>query len=159
MPLRLEIEVEGDVQILREFRDFTRGVEDLRPAWPDVRDAFWAIEKEQFNYEGSAGESGAWEPLSPRYAARKAQTHPGRGILVREGYLRSSLTGENEGAIVLMGKDYLKLGSAVEYGRYHQRGTRNMPARKPISLADRNRRRLQRVIQRYLVQLSGGRRR
>lgn len=143
-----QIEVAG-VQLHRAIKLFADGVSDLRPAWPEIIDMFHAIEKEQFQTEGGAGDSGPWVALSPRYAATKG----GGGILVRSGALMASLTG-GSGELREETKDSLRIGSGVKYGLYHQLGTRRMPQRKVIDLSERNKARLMRVLQGYLVRLS-----
>ena len=146
------IEVAGEVQLHRAIQRFTDGVDDLRPLWPEMSQMFYDIEREQFTTEGGAGESGPWAPLSPRYAAWKASHYGGKGILERSGGLLASLTG-GTGAIHETTKDSLRIGTSNRHAMFHQKGTRRMPARKVIDLSERNKRRLMKVLQGYLVRL------
>lgn len=150
--ITFELTVAGEVQLHRAIKRFADGVEDLRPVWPEMISAFQAIEREQFQTEGGAGETGEWAPLSPRYAEWKARHYGGKGILVRTGSLLASLTG-GPGSLIEQSKDSLRIGSTVKYGLYHQFGTRKMPQRKVIDLSDRNARNLMKVLQGYLVHL------
>lgn len=143
------VEVAGQVQLHRAIKRFSDGVSDLRPVWPEMISTFHAIEKEQFHTEGGAGESGQWAALSPAYAKWKGG---GKGILERSGRLMASLTG-GSGSEVEETKESLRIGSGVKYGIFHQLGTSRLPQRKVIDLSERNKRRLMKVLQGYLVGL------
>jgi phage gpG-like protein len=149
--LRFTFEVDGVEQISRGFSRFADGVRDLSPAWNDIAKDFHDVEAKQFESEGSSG-SGGWRPLSPRYAAWKARHYPSRGILVRTGTLRGSLTGKNEGYIERKAPLELTLGTAVSYAAAHQRGTRRMPRRPIIELNEGDKRRWSKFVQATLVQ-------
>ena len=119
-----------------------RVVYDWRPLWPKLIKLFHNVESSQFSEEGSAGRSGAWPQLTPRYAAWKQKHWPGRKILQRTGTLRRSLATLNApGSIEDASSSFcLVLGTFVPYAIYHQQGTKYMQARPPVSLtADANR--------------------
>lgn len=106
---------------------------DLRPAWEAVRDIFFTMERAQFYTEGTYT-GGGWAPLSPRYAAWKAQhapLMPGGGTILRlRDRLYTSLTerGHADG-IYRPERSAVELGTRVPYAVYHQAGTRKMPRR------------------------------
>lgn len=107
-------------------------------AKPRIAEAFYAIEKEQFETEG--GRVGRkFAPLTRRYQEyKRAYLFGDTGtILRRTGKLRRSLIGKGEeGGIYEETKDSLTLGSSVPYALAHQRGapSRHLPARPPIQL-------------------------
>jgi len=88
----------------------------------------------EFQSEGSR--AGGWAPLSPAYAARKAQEWPGRPILQRRRVLMRTLTVKGEpGQIRRLTTESMTLGTSHKAARFHQEGTRHMPARPPIALS------------------------
>lgn len=83
--------------------------------------------------------SGGWAPLSPRYAAWKLTHFPGAPIMIQTGELFRSLTSLNNAAETITPTS-ATFGTTVEYAKFHQYGTRKMPARTivfcPIDFAD-----------------------
>jgi phage gpG-like protein len=151
MPFRFTAEVAGEEVFNRAFNRID-SLSDLRPIWPNVIREFYLIEVEQFASEGAAGASGKWEPLSDVYAKYKAIAYPDQPILQAEEELMESLTDpEAPGAILRPEQDELTIGTSVPYATAHQRGTSRMPARPPISLAEAQKRRIQKSIQAGLV--------
>lgn len=150
MALRFTLTVEGETQLDREFTRFTELVTDLRPLWPGVITEAKQIFAEQFAGEG-VGDRGRWKPLATAYAKLKAAKYPGKPILQRTGRLIDSLTGNTADTITRAEPDALTVGTRVFYGRYHQTGTRRMPARRPIDLNEAQRTRLMKVIQRRML--------
>lgn len=148
---RIRFEVDGMAEFDRVFIRLGARFDDLTPIWPDLRDEFWKTEKEQFRSEGSAGSSGKWKPLSKAYAARKLKQYGAKPILERTGRLMKSLTGETGDTVYQPTKSELAIGTSVPYARHHQRGGGRLPQRKPISLSETQRRRMQLAIQRGMV--------
>lgn len=148
---RFRIEVAGEEVFNRAFNRIDR-LSDLRPIWPEVIREFYLIEAEQFESEGAAGASGRWAPLSDVYAKYKAVAYPDKPILQADEDLVKSLTDpEALGAILRPDEQELTIGTSVPYATAHQRGTRRMPARPPISFSEAQKRRLQKSIQAGLV--------
>jgi phage gpG-like protein len=83
--------------------------------------------------------SGGWAPLSPRYAAWKSVHFPGSPVMVQTGELFRSLTSLTNSAETITPTS-ASFGTTVEYAKFHQYGTRKMPARTiifcPIEFAD-----------------------
>lgn len=94
-------------------------VADLRSLLEAFGPVFRAHMQEQFASEGEL--AGGWAPLSPAYAAWKAEHYPGRPIGVLEGHLRSAMTGA-AGYTEDIGSDAASYGlgggPATEYGHY-----------------------------------------
>ena len=138
----------GEKQVNRTIADREERVEDATPAWDAIADRFRVIESRLFQTQG--GSSGRkWSPLSPRYARWKARVRPGAPILVFDGDLRKSLT-ERPFGIEVIEPGFMVIGSDVEYGAYHQRGE-GVPRRRPVSLAEADRRIFVNILQRFLV--------
>ena len=80
---------------------------------------------------------GLWPELDPIYAARKAVTHPGQGILRREDAYYTAATGPNRpGSIYDVGPTELIIGvsgDTVEHAAYHEEG-RGVPGRPVYEL-------------------------
>lgn len=138
----------GDEQLNRTLVRFSEHAHDARPAWRAIRRDFIALEKAQFRSQGQAG-SGGWRPLSPDYAAWKARHYPGKTILRRTDELFRSLTVGP--AVNVVERQFMIIGSDVDYGAYHQAGGPNLPQRRPIELPEFTRTRWVKILQRYLV--------
>jgi phage gpG-like protein len=115
------------------------GLEHWRRALGDLT-SFWSLfaarylQDVQDNWDQEGGMVGGWAPLSPRYAAWKARRWGQHlGILELSLRLRGSLQwlGRDIGpeGIFRPGPSSVEIGTEVEYGRYHMRGTKRMPAR------------------------------
>lgn len=151
MPFRFRVEVAGEQVFDRAFNRID-SLSDLRPLYPEVIREFHLIEREQFESEGAAGASGRFAPLSASYARSKQTSHPDKPVLRADDDLFVSLTDpEAAGAILRPEPDSLTIGTSVPYAIFHQRGTRHMPARPPISPSETQKRRLQKAIQSGLV--------
>lgn len=149
---QITITVDGVDQFNRAFSRLDANFDDLTPIWPDVRDYFWEIEKEQFDSEGEKGGSGRWKSLSARYNKQKIKRYgAGKKILEASGTLMKSLTGNNPGTYYSTTKKEIAVGTTIPYGIYHQRGEGNLPKREPISLSNDQKRKLSKVIQGSLI--------
>lgn len=147
MPTRIHFEFFGDAQIDRTLESIDLRAENATPVWEALADRFLDDERRQFESEGGFG-SGRWSPLSPRYAAWKAKHYPGRGILVRTGEGRASLTsGPQVRAIT---PTTMVIGSAVDHLRYHQRGD-GVPRRRPVELPASERAIWAKAVQRFVM--------
>lgn len=70
-----------------------------------------------------------WAPLSPKYAAWKLKHFPGRGILERTGFMKSSFEFQSSDTV-------LKVKNTARYAQFHQEG-RGVPQRVIIKMTDR----------------------
>lgn len=148
--MRFTVSFAGEEIFNRAFNRID-SLSDLRPLYPEVIAAFYQFEREQFDTEGAAGGE-RWTPLSPVYAEYKERVFPGQPILQAEGDLMVSLTDpEAAGAVLIPREDELIIGTSVPYAIHHQRGTRNMPKRPPLSFSEEQKHRMQKAIQAGLV--------
>lgn len=148
---QFKIEVAGEEQLNRVFARTDAAFKDLRPIWPDVRDEFWAIEKEQFASEGADGRSGKWQPLTERYLEQKIKRYGDQPILRASGELEESLTGPNDYSVYRPGQKSIEIGTSLERGLFHQQGAGNLPKRPPIDFSNDTQNRLMKKIQAGLV--------
>lgn len=148
-------DVDGVEVLNRAFNRVEQIISDFRPIWPTVAGEIYAINQEQFDTEGGAGASGRWAALSPAYARHKAVAFPGQPILQAEGHMVASLTDpEAPDAVYLPGRDELVIGTRDPKARAHQLGLANLPARPIFSFSEQQKRRIQKAIQRELVQFT-----
>lgn len=92
---------------------------------PLIRELF----EKRFNSEGRSG-GGSWKRLTPRYAAYKALTFPGRKTLERTGQMRRSFTeARNRYHVSRFRNGRIEVGSKLERAAWHQFGTSRMAAR------------------------------
>lgn len=142
-------EVQGVEVLNRGFNRVEGGISDFRPLWPAVAGEFYAIEREQFDSEGAAGASGKWAALSPAYKKWKEANYPGQPIMRLENPLFESLTDpEALDAIFRPGADELVMGTKLPYARRQHR------ERPLISMTEQQKRRIQKAIQRGLVEFT-----
>lgn len=149
MPLELRIEEFGDVQLSRSLLRFGDVAGDMRPAFRRIASRFAQVGEQQFDSEGQFG-SGGWDPLAASTIAAKGNDT----ILVDEGDLRESLTGDDDRPgvrRVRIEPDELEWVSLDPKGRFHQRGTSRMPKRPPFELPERERRGVIKELQTDLI--------
>lgn len=117
---------------------FQNNLSDAEPMFQAMANQVAKSNKEQFEKRG-AHYGALWAPLSPKYAALKAKTHPGKPIMVRTGLLKESLTQRPFGIEEITGSKMV-VGTGVRYASFHQRGTTTMPARPLIGPGPRGER-------------------
>lgn len=122
--------IENDQAFKDALNRASEKVSDLRVAFKLIQDDWIKSNKAQFTLQGS----GQYPPLSKKYAARKAVTHPGAPILVRSGRLRDSVArrAATADSIREIGKLSMVLGTRTPYGIFHQSDAprRKIPQRK-----------------------------
>ena len=111
-----------DIGVSAALDQLLRAAGDFTPAMASLGEHLLRSHHERWDRE-IAPDGTPWAPLSPGYAARKAQAHPAAGILEASGMLRRL----NYQA----GRDSLTLGTNRIYGATHQYGDdeRGIPAR------------------------------
>lgn len=77
-----------------------------------------------------------WPPLSPAYAAWKRRHFPNKSLLVLTGKMKNSLTVNKSRNVIFnrAGGRQLILGTRIKYAKFHQYGTKKMPARPFIKI-------------------------
>lgn len=143
--------IDGVEEFNRGFNRIEQEIDDLRSVWPEVAKEFYQIEVEQFESEGSVGQSGKWAALSPAYAKYKAVKFPNQPILRATNSLFDAMTSlDAPGSIFRPEQSQLTIGANLDYSIYHQRGS-GLPQRKVISMNEAQKRRIQKAIQIGLV--------
>lgn len=148
--MKLSLDIYGEEQIDRDLLRFSSYVGDPRPALLKIADDMRDQIAEQFESEGRRG-SGGWEALKPATLAEKAARGLPPEILQATRKLMYSLTRKGGDHIEEVTDDSLLVGSRIPYGRFHQRGTSRMPARRPVDFTDLDRRSFVRILQRYIT--------
>lgn len=151
--MRLELDITGDKQILRDLLRWGENARDMRPAFRDLADDFLDIERKQFESQGGYG-SGGWKPLKPDYLARKVAAGFDSRILHRTLRLRRSLTMSTGDSVRVITADEMRVGTRVPYAVHHQHGAprANLPRRRPVELPNADRERWVKILQRHLVE-------
>lgn len=121
-------------RIAVRFERMAARARDVSPAWRVWGDDVNAAFREQFLSEGVRLLKRAWQPLSPKYAAWKARRFPGKTILRRTDDMMRGFA-DRPMDIERIDRNSSEFGSGRKPAKWHQRGTRHMPAR-PIARAD-----------------------
>jgi phage gpG-like protein len=149
--VRLDLDVFGDEQISRELLRFSARAGNAQPAFHKIAEDMREQIGQQFATEGERG-SGGWEPLKEATIAAKASAGLDPHILQATHSLMESLTGTGGDHIEEVTDDSLLFGSSNAYGKFHQKGTSRMPARKPVDFTELDRRGFIRTLQAYIVE-------
>lgn len=150
-PIRVHIEVFGDTQIDRTLLRFGSRAMNAIPLWNSLYQDFLNIEQVQFLTEGSHG-SGGWPQLAESTLLEKERRHQPTWILRATEVLFKSLTQRGAlGNIRDIGPGWMRFGSDIPYGIYHQTGTVNMPMRKPLEFTELERVAVVKKVQRFII--------
>lgn len=126
--MELVIELPNFSALNAYIHDRIGRLRDTRPPLERIRDDFYDMEKAWFESEGGS----QWQALSPRYAAWKNRTYPGKTILRRTDRMYNVATGQ-PGDYDLRGSElHIRMGGAP-YWRAHDEGTGRLPVRKILS--------------------------
>lgn len=137
------IDIHFDAVLRTEIfiRNIDSRLQDARRFWTDYVAPFTYDEIDDI-FESER--HGSWAPLDPIYAARKAVTHPGKGILEREGTYRDAATHPNHaGSLAEVSPMELVLGVSgayfestfdANYPAFHEEGAENLSARPVYEL-------------------------
>jgi phage gpG-like protein len=150
--MEIHFEGAGAEPFARVLRKFGDNLADATPAFEAMAEyQVGTVNKRQFDEQGSV-ETGKWAPLSPPYARFKARVRPGRPILVFDGDLRREMTVPGKGVYEVWPKG-MTVGTDIDYAKYHQKGTPNMPARPLMGKArEADKRRFEKILQRWIVE-------
>ena len=154
MRFNVEIQVEGQRELIRGFNQLAEEFRDFRPVWKDIKPILFDIEKKLFDSEGGSGKSGKWKSLTKPYSEIKQKRFGNKKILEASGKLRKSLTSDTSDTIFETSKDELIFGSKLPEFRGHFKGNSktNLPVRKPVDISDRDKERLGRAGRKSLVE-------
>lgn len=159
MGLKITFAVEGGTELLRTLAVKTSAIKNLIPAWDQIETKVQAFQKRVFLNKGADGGLSAWKPL--KESTRRGKSRDGYGQwanhpLIRTQALFKSWTTPNGPASVRY-KEPLFFAMGVDegqlpYAKFHQFGTRHMPAREHLRFPDQLRRDIVKIIQRHLVE-------
>lgn len=155
MAVNFSITVSGEEVLKRAFRNVEETVSDFTPEWKEVQAEFYEIEQDQFQSSGAKGASGKWAEVSEATEAFKIREFGTfallAGTLIATGKLYESLTRSTADSVFESNPKDMAIGTSLPYAKFHQTGTRRMPARKPIDLSDAQKDKLARRIRKSLV--------
>lgn len=126
--IEIRITVQGEQRLRQALNRLATSIQDYSPAWKPITQIFRDAMRGQFATGGGRGGK-KWAPLSRAYSRWKERVAPGRPILVLKGDLVLSLTTQTGDTIQNEQPLSLSLGTKLPYAKYHQNGTRRMPAR------------------------------
>lgn len=148
MSQRLTFKVNGQELWSFELDRFRQRLGDMTPVWEGIADEYAVIWGREFRLEGAWVR---WKPLSPQYRQWKAKNYPGQKILQLSGDLMDSMTNRPFG-VDFIDRKVMVIGTQLPYADYHQRGTKNMPARPIIKhVRPSEAKRFAKVLHQYIV--------
>lgn len=154
--IRLEVTVTGHDKAAAILGAVLRPMREMRPLWQAIRPVLEQAAVARFGSQGSS-DGAPWAPLSPAYARRKAMTHPGRGILQRDGSLRDSLLMMNgPGHVYRETATDMVWGTVDPKAAHHQYGTSRMPAREVIRVTPADERAIEVAVERVFADAARG---
>lgn len=132
MAVNVRIKKVDTSAVRRRFTAMTRRSQNFKPVFRWVMQELQKAHRQNFRSQGAA--SGfPWQPLDPQYSSWKTANYGSKGVLVRSGDLKNSLTmNSGRGAIRDMGLRTAEFGTKLPYAKFHQAGTENMAQRKPV---------------------------
>lgn len=149
--MRLQFEVFGETQLDRELLRFSGRAINAKPALEAIVENIQRQIDEQFESQGARG-SGGWQPIKPATVARKVALGLDPRILHETLRLRESLTAESHPDQVKLVRPLdFTLRSTVEYGQFHQLGTRTLPVRRPVEFTAADRASYAKILHEYLI--------
>jgi hypothetical protein len=152
----ITLSVFGDVQLQRRLLRIGEHADDARPAWGAIEDELLDIGRKQFASKGARAHP--WAALEQSTIDEKARLKTRyRSTLKRTGALWRSVSDPNaspEEREVIKQPAWMAFRVLVPYGEPHQKGSKDgehPPQRRIIDLTSRDRTRLVKTLQRYLV--------
>lgn len=120
MPVRLDIEIEGEKKMARRLRNVGDEATDFRgPLRETGKYLTQFFSTKVFDTEGAVYGK-PWQRLSSQYANRKQKLYPGKGILEATGRMRESFEYDQR-------PNEVRVHNTTSYFKYHQS---NQPRRK-----------------------------
>jgi hypothetical protein len=155
--MQITITAFGETEMARNLLRFKERAEDMRPAFDEIHRDFLEMEGKQFQGQGVF--SGGWEPLamSTLEAKRRLGIDP-RIMFGPTGDLFSSLTTSTDpNHIYRTTMDEMFIGSAVDYGRYHQsrQPRHRLPRRPLVELSEYRKDKWVKLLQEHIVGVPG----
>lgn len=159
MGVKISFAVEGGTELLRTLAVKASAIKDLTPAWDQIEKKVQAFQKRVFLNKGSDSGLSPWARLKDSTVRGKVRDGFGQWAnhpLIRTQALFKSWTTPGGPASVRY-KEPLFFAMGIDegqlpYAKFHQYGTRHMPAREHLRFPDQLRRDIVRIIQRHLVE-------
>lgn len=155
MPLYIKMNLDGVGEMTRRINGVSKVVKNLRPAWKKIGEDFRKTEEKVFNAQGAYGSRAGWRPLTLKYRDWKQTRYPGKPILQATGALKNSLTKKGPGHVEIIRKHSITLGSSDPKFKYHQKGTKKMVARPPITFTQYQGNKWAKIIRDEILKGSG----
>jgi len=154
--VQIIFQVEGEENLIRNFSNVRKGLDDFSKAFRAAQKAFFEIEKNNYQSDNATGKSGRWQPLSPKYEARKISKLGFLGFVSLERLTDAtykSLTGESEHTVTVINKLDAAFGTNTPQAKAQHFGyaPRNLPARPLIDLSDGQLKRIGDVMQKEIL--------
>lgn len=142
--MNVQMEVFGDTIMARRLLRWSEHVYEPGPVWDKVKDRLQVAFERNFSQQGPT-----WAPLKPSTVrSRIAGGYPPGPILTRSGAYRKQMTTQLQTHETP--SQLIVVAPAVP-GKFHQHGTRKMPAR-PLRLRETERRDVAKILQRWLIE-------
>lgn len=146
MSFELSWTIEGEKQLSRRLRGISEGMNDWRPTLKKTaKELVQIFENDVFKTEGNVlGET--WDPLSPRYLAKKRADGYSSKPLIRTGAMRKAFQS-------LVTPDDATIWNAIEYFKYHQsnRPRSRLPRRVMMKLGQDQKALVVRIFQEEFI--------
>ena len=149
MPVQIRVTTVGPQNVGRALSIITERASNLEPVFRIIADAVRDTIADEVLSDGR----GLWAPLNPEYARQKDLKWGPQPILVASGQLLNSLTIQGApGHIEFIGPDRVRIGSTIDYLKYHQSTTPRtvIPRRAPINITPEKRERWIALIGDYI---------
>lgn len=125
--INVRVDIKGDKETIAKLKklgvDFNNWKPELQNVAEYLKDFY---SNAVFETEGGVLGS-RWAGLQPVYDFMKRKQYPGRGTLVRTGKLKKGFEDD-------VTEKSATISNRVDYAKFHQFGTRRMPARKLIDI-------------------------
>jgi phage gpG-like protein len=149
--VRFELEVHGEKLISRRLQRMEQASLHAKPAFVAIGLRLLAYELALFESGGASG-GDRWERLEASTVREKVRKGQDPRVLHASRRLRRSLTQRgNPDQLRRSHDDRIEFGSRLPYAKYHQTGTRHMPARPPLQMTELQKRELTRILQRHIM--------
>ena len=145
------IEIRGMEELLADLQKIEHKAGDLTQVWPLIGRLWKQREQDVFSSNGR----GRWAPLAAETIRRKAQLGQPRTALIAHRSLSGDLTVATPRFSTPTSAIYgpPKGAESTRYGKWHVKGTSNMPARNPVpKLSANERRQMVSVIRKWLME-------
>jgi hypothetical protein len=127
----IRVSVEGLTGVKEHFEEMRQRAQDVSPAWEEFLNWWVVTNVEQFTSRGARWRT-PWKPLAPSTVSEKRRAGYLSEPLVRTTRLRNAMTRRPLEVERVSATD-VEAGTDLYYAKYHQSGTRYMPARKLIN--------------------------